>query len=255
MSTDLEKELVALYETKSKHSNYQILSNRLREIIQPNDIHTVTRYEKERLEYITSVIPIEGKSVIDIGANTGYFSFELLDRGATSVHYVEGNKEHAEFVTLAAKALGVEDRLRVTNDYFNFEGPYPEHYDVGLLFNVLHHTGDDYGDRGATIEQAKQHMLAQLNSFSSAVDTLVFQLGFNWMGNKEQPIFENGTKAEMIDFIREGVKDSWEIVHIAVAEGSKESPRFVGLNDENIKRRDDMGEFLNRPIFILKSRV
>ena len=255
MSTDLEQELIHLYGNKSKHSNYQILSDRLRAIINPSDIDTVTRYEKERLDYILKVIPIDNKSVVDVGANTGYFSFELLDKGASFVHYIEGNKEHAEFVSLAARALGVEDRIKVTNDYLNFDGTYSEHHDIGLLFNVLHHTGDDYGDKGATVDQAKEQMIKQLNSMSSMVDTLVFQLGFNWMGNREQPLFENGTKKEMIDFVQAGVKDVWEIVHIGIAEGDKSNITYGELNEDNIVRRDDLGEFLNRPIFILKSNI
>lgn len=29
---------------------------------------------------------------------------------------------------------------------------------------------------------------------------------------------------------------------------------YIELNDENIKRDDSLGEFLNRPIFVLKSK-
>lgn len=34
----------------------------------------------------------EGKSVLDIGGNSGFFTFELIEKGAKKIHYYEGNK-------------------------------------------------------------------------------------------------------------------------------------------------------------------
>ena len=82
---------------------------------------------------------------------------------------------------------------------------------------------------------------------------LIFQLGFNWKGDTKQCLFEHGTKSEMIQFIKDGIKGFWEIIEIGVAEKKDGVVTYEPLNVFNVKRNDTLGEFLNRPIFILKS--
>jgi SAM-dependent methyltransferase len=245
--------LIEFYSNKSKHSNYQVLPSRLKSILDPQSIQTTTRSELERLKYITSKIDFKNKTVLDIGANTGYFSFELLDRGAKNVHYYEGNKEHAEFVGLAAKLLGLVN-LKITNGYYNFDNPPVNKYDICLLFNVLHHVGDDYGDDKLSINEARAAILKQLNNMSRLADDMVFQMGFNWQGDVKKGLFENGTKKEMIDFVTSGVGEHWDIVTIGVAQKNDGKIEYRELDEKNIERDDSLGEFLNRPIFILKSK-
>lgn len=250
----VKDELIDYYSKKSKHSNYQVLPNSLKAILDGDNIQTRTRFEAERLQYILDEVDVKEKSVLDIGGNTGYFSFELIDAGAASAHCYEGNKEHTAFVELAAKALGLEN-IRVTNDYFAFDGSYKEHYDIVLLLNVLHHVGDDYDDKNLSIEQARGNILKQLNSMAAITDILVFQLGFNWQGNISQPLFENGTKQEMIEFIKGGANGVWDIEAIGIAQHTDAGIKYFDLNETNIERDDSLGEFLNRPIFILKSKT
>jgi 2-polyprenyl-3-methyl-5-hydroxy-6-metoxy-1,4-benzoquinol methylase len=250
--SESQQRLQALYMEKSKHSNYQVLATRLRSILGEDEIVVNTRSESERLKYVLNKLSVEGKSVIDIGANTGFFSFELLDAGAASVRMIEGNKDHAEFARLAAEVMQLEDKVSVTSEYFQFDGQSEERYDIGLLFNVLHHVGDDYGTL-KSLEDTKRLILEQLNSMSQIVETLVFQLGFNWMGNPAKPLFEHGTKQEQIDYISEGVANHWTIESIGVAVGTRSQVRYEDLNEVNVARSDELGEFLNRPIFILKS--
>ncbi len=199
MTKTPKDELLELYSNKSKHSNYQILPRRLNSILNQDEIFTSTRSEKERLDYFIKKIDFYKKSVMDIGANTGYFSFELLEAGASSVHYIEGNVEHARFVKLAVDTLDLQDKIKITNSYFNFDGSYKDHYDVVLLFNVLHHMGDDYGDGRVSKEEAKKMIIEQLNSMQNVADVVIYQMGFNWKGEPLQNLFNNGTKKEMID--------------------------------------------------------
>jgi hypothetical protein len=58
----------------------------------------------------------------------------------------------------------------------------------------------------------------------------------------------------MINFISDGVKDFWSIDKIGIAKQSNKGIEYFHLNEDNIKRDDKMGEFLNRPLFILKSK-
>ncbi len=252
MSID-KMRLRELYSQRSKHSNYQILPRKLVEII-GDDVHVKTRYEAERLAYILENIDVEDKSILDIGGNTGYFTFELLEHGARSVHYYEGNKTHAEFVRISAKCLYLEDRLDITNSYFSFtDVESGNKYDIILLLNVLHHIGDDYGDKKTSIENAKKTVIKQLNSLAEIGEVIVFQLGFNWKGNRELCLFENGTKEELINFIRNGTEKHWEIYKIGVAESQGNAIKYYDADIENMKRLDSLGEFLNRPLIIMRS--
>lgn len=250
----VKDDLFNYYTTKSKHSNYQVLPRRLRALLSSDEVQTKTRYELERLDYILEKITINNKTVLDIGGNTGFFTFELIEAGAKSTHCYEGNKEHADFVRLAAKALDLQN-VRVTNRYFSFEDDVAERYDVILLLNVLHHIGDDYGDDALSMEAALKNIIRQLNSLADKTETLVFQMGFNWQGNINQNLFQHGTKQEMIDFIKDGIKNTWEIIAIGIPERTESGVKYMDLNNKNIARDDSLGEFLNRPLFIFRTKA
>ena len=252
MNTD-KLELIKLYSQRSKHSNYQILPKKLAEII-GDDIIAKNRYEAERFAYILENVDVENKSILDIGGNTGYFTFEMIEHGARRVHYYEGDKTHAEFVRIASKCLNLEDRLDLTDRYFSFTGAeFRNKYDVILLLNVLHHIGDDYGDKKISMEKAKKTIIRQLISLAEISEIIAFQLGFNWKGNREVCLFENGTKNELINFIKDGTEKYLEIYKIGIAESRDGVIKYYDANVENMRRLDCLGEFLNRPLFIMKS--
>jgi SAM-dependent methyltransferase len=187
---------------------------------------------------------------LDIGCNTGYFLFELIERGVKFATGYEGGKFHAKFCQEAISLLEINN-ARIINEYYNFHEE--EHFDIALLLNVLHHVGDDYGDTGLSMKNAKKAIIEQLNSLSNHADFVVFQLGFNWKGDITKCLFENGTKKEMIDFITNGIKNHYDILSIGIAQKKNGIVYYEDVNEENIKRDDSLGEFLNRPLFILKS--
>lgn len=252
---DKINELKTLYAKGSKHSNYQVLSKRLSSLI-GNDIEVKSRNEIERLNFILENLDVKDKTIIDIGGNTGFFTFELIENGANHVDYIEGNKAHSDFVKLAVDVLGISEKIKIINKYLNFENELNgKHYDIALLLNVLHHLGDDYGNKELTIETAKKNIITQINFFADKTSFLVFQLGFNWKGNPNHCLFENGTKKELIDFVLKGTNEYWDILKIGIAEKCDNNEiKYNPLNKDNIQRNDTLGEFLNRPIFIMKSK-
>ena len=249
-----KEELVKYYSENSKHSSYQSIPSQLKMILKQDDVQTRSRFDNERLNYITDKLQVKNKVILDIGGNTGFFTFELLGAGADRVIYYEGNKNHATFVSLAAKALDLNDKIEVVNRYYSFCDSEPVRADITILLNVLHHTGDDYGKERYAIADIKKDIIKQLNSLAIVTKYLVFQLGYNWMGDISRCLFENGTKQEMINFIVKGVDKHWEVQNIAVAEKKGDSIIYTNPNNKNILRDDSLGEFLNRPLFILKSK-
>jgi 2-polyprenyl-3-methyl-5-hydroxy-6-metoxy-1,4-benzoquinol methylase len=166
--------LVELYQVISKHSNYQILPNLLKGILDQKDLTVKSRFESERFEFMNAFVDFKDKHVLDIGGNTGYFGFSTLEQGAKSVKIIEGNKAHAEFVEAASNYLEVN--LSVENRYleFNLQDNFSEKFDVVFLLNVIHHLGDDYGDKNLAMSEAKKIMKKSIQYFIDKTEKLIF---------------------------------------------------------------------------------
>jgi SAM-dependent methyltransferase len=237
-----------------KHRGYHILPDRINNWIKDkNRKYNQVFCEQERLQYIKSYVDFKNNTVLDIGCNTGYFLFSALDASAKTVTGYEGKPLCVEFINKAIELLNEEKRFKIFNEYFEFNKPN-EYHDITILFNVLHHLGDDYGDKSITIEKAKLKILEQINNLSQSTSTLIYQMGFNWQGNINTCLFENGTKREMIDYLESGVNDFWEIQAIGIPQRINGKIIYEDLNEKNIVRDDSLGEFLNRPVFILNSK-
>lgn len=246
--------LLELYQSASKHSQYQVLPAALEPLLPRDQITVKSRHETARLAYIAAKLSVTGLHVADIGGNTGFFSFELLARGARRVDYIEGNKAHHDFVRAAAHQLGLGERLHTVNRYVTFTPEDLAAVDCTVLLNVLHHLGDDFGDARLNKAAAKQNILSCLAALSRTSRLLIFQLGFNWKGDRHQPLFECGTKAELIDFVSTGTAADWTIESIGIAEKAGDAVAFSDLNRTNIARNEALGEFLNRPLFLMRSK-
>lgn len=247
-----DKKLKALYEKVSKHSNYQILPDQLKQFLNEKELSITSRFEKERFDYFTSKVNAKGKKIIDVGGNTGYFTFEFLSAGAKKVIYYEGNKAHADFVETASNVLNAN--IEVKNTYLHFnETSDIEKSDLVLLLNVIHHLGDDFGNSELAREDAKKEMKNCLNFFADKTETLIFQMGYCWKGDINKLLFEHGTKQEMISFIENSIKGFWKISSIGIAEEVQGETTYKDLTSQNAERINELGEFRNRPIFILNS--
>lgn len=245
-----KNKLLELYLKSSKHSQYQYLTNELDNLLDSNCKITKSRFEIQRLNYIKSKVETKDKRILDIGGNTGYFSIELT-KNTNKLTYIEGNKNHTEFVKLASNYLKLTKKINIINDYYNFNKLDKQKYDIVLLLNVLHHIGDDFDNKEISINKAKKTIIKYINSFHLKTDILILQIGYNWKGNINNKLFKKGTKKEVIKFIENGTKKYWNIQSIGIATNNK-NIEYKDLDNKNINREDSLGEFLNRPIFILK---
>lgn len=255
MLNEKQKYLQKLLVNNSKHSHYQAIPNSLNQLDIFKDYKVHSRFERERMEFILTNINPEKTKICDIGGNTGYFTFEFIENEALGVDYYEGNKEHALFVSTAALLTGNQDKIKVHNQYYNFEDYNKNNYDITLCLNVLHHYGDDFGNKELSINEVKNNIGKFINQLSANSKYLVLQIGFNWKGNVNLSLFKNGTKAEMIELIKSVTKEKWDIHSIGIPEVIKDEISYRPLSDSNIERSDKLGEFLNRPLFILKSKM
>lgn len=243
------EKLKKLYNITSKHSHYQKLPKSISDLV-GESTQQINRYEFERLGYIQSNIDLTNKTILDVGANTGFFSISSLDNGATSVDIYEGNQSHANFISNVSEILGLN--ANVNESYLQFNESFDKKYDVVYLLNVVHHLGDDFGDTQINVENAKHKMSQILKYFSDKTEIMVFQMGYCWKGNRDLLLFENGTKQEMISFVENSIDGCWDIINVGILE---EDLTYHNLDDSNIENQYNLREFGNRPLFILKSKI
>lgn len=236
---------------RSKHSTYQALHPLVTSLVGTEYLPPGKR-ESARWAFMSRRLPLQGLRVLDVGANTGYFSLGAVEAGAAHVTAIEGNAAHAAFIEGCADWLGWREKLEVQPCYFEFE-PQGLRYDLSFCLNVLHHLGDDFGDSGLTVDMARQGIVRHLQALSHRVRYCWFQLGFNWKGQREQPLFEHGRKQEVIDLVAAHCSSHWKILEVGVYDPS--SSQFEPVREALLERWDDQGEFLNRPLFLLESRV
>jgi SAM-dependent methyltransferase len=246
----LEKEL-----SSGKHISYPTLPERLQTVKNNSSLKFKQNFfERERMNFIRSKVSFYDKTVLDIGCNAGYFLFGAIDDHAKRVTGYEGASYCHEFVKSAINLLGDGDKFEFFARYYDFLEEFPYKYDITILLNVMHHIGDDYDEKSLKFQDVKSKILNQLNRLSKSTSVLIYQMGFNWHGNIETPLFESGTKREMIDFIKKGTKDYWDVHAIGIPEKFGAHISYTDMSNKNIYRDDSLGEFLNRPLFILRSK-
>ncbi|MEN8858293.1 MAG: DUF1698 domain-containing protein [Flavobacteriaceae bacterium] len=249
-----KSQIQKFYSNTSKHSNYQKLHPIVEKVVDSNGLLINSRHEKERIDFVKDKISFKNKKIADIGGNTGYFSFDSLFEGAKFVDFYEGNEAHSLLVNKLSEYLNLD--IRVYNKYLNFDNMnLPNQYDLIFNFNVMHHIGDDFGDKNISMENALKSISNGLKELSKHTKWMIFQIGFCWKGDIKKGFFTNGTKEEMIHFIENCTRNYWDIESIGIPELYNDTVVYKEMNSNNLLRNDGIGEFLNRPLFILKSKI
>lgn len=104
----------------------------------------VKRHEQRRRYFFDALLDIsggtlEGKRVLDLGCNAGYFSLLAIDAGADFVLGVEGVQSYVEQANLVFEAQGVEaGRFRFEQGNI-FEHEFAERFDIVLCLGLMEH--------------------------------------------------------------------------------------------------------------------
>ncbi len=113
--------LISLYNSVGKHSQYQALPSLLKPFLGTLCFNPKSRFERERLKFILQFVDPADKTVLDIGGNTGFFSFEIIQYGTQKVVYYESNKTHVMFVKTALQLLNLQQTIEVRERCFPFD--------------------------------------------------------------------------------------------------------------------------------------
>lgn len=273
---ELKAELQRLYSDASKHSVYQNVPDFVSaELGYTETIDESWRGDRPRLAYLeTRRTPKAGERWMDFGANTGFFTLSLARHfPETQFTAIEANPNHAQFIDRISQYFGMEN-VEVIQQAVGLEdlSELPTS-DFMLHLNVLHHAGHDFDaslvPNKSEFGQYAQHYLTRLRK---RTNSMLFQMGSNWGGDKAKPLIESRHDMEKLVTFYGWLRSAhWNLSEIAYptrdgtgrvcyVDVSKYVRQKLGnsseLNDINSDNSDVfgleqfLGEFYRRPLFL-----
>jgi len=263
---ELKSELQRLYADSSKHSVYQNVPDFVSaELGYTESIDEGWRGDRPRLAFLAECrTPATGETWLDFGANTGFFTLSLARQfPRTSFLAVEVNPNHARFIERVANYFEMRNVEVIQRAVGLRELPTLPRSDFMLHLNVLHHAGHDFDaelvpKKGDFAEYARRY----LSSLRAVTNAMLFQMGSNWGGDRNQPLVDVRADAEKLATFGAWLRDSgWTPIAIAYAhrreDGRAEYERLDGHAAEQSGEGSPSwafldrfpGEFYRRPLF------
>ena len=105
----------------------------------PRPTHFLGDYPNVKWRRFSGVIPdrLEGKTVLDIGCNAGFYAMEMKRRGAERVLGLDTDEEYLEQARFAAEVNGLRIEFRKMSAYD--VGELREQFDLVIFMGVLYH--------------------------------------------------------------------------------------------------------------------
>jgi tRNA (mo5U34)-methyltransferase len=102
--------------------------------------HFLWNYPESKFRRFAHVLPedLSGKSVLDIGCNAGFYSFEAKRRGAARVVGMDHDGRYLEQARFAAGVLGFDDIEWRVGEVWDV-GALGERFDLVIFMGVLYH--------------------------------------------------------------------------------------------------------------------
>ncbi len=224
------KKIIDLINADGKHASYQelpaILRNSYGDLLKEMN-WIPSRLDIPRLKWVIDSLNAKKiNKIVDIGANTGFFSFELMKAfGATCTAY-EPHAPHAkamgvikEICNTSDSDLKIENSGVSLNDIENLDGG-----DLLIFLNVLHHAGDDFDrDKVGALSEWSKYSVNYLNGLSCKFDYMFFQLGNAWKGSSSKIFKDKIFFAETKKMLEES---GWIIESVGLIENFLGEPRY-----------------------------
>lgn len=271
----LRNKLAKFYNDDSKHSRYQNIPDFVKaETGYEEDLDELWRSDRPRYQYLLDVFKeMEFNSLLDVGANTGFFTLsfakKFLDKKFTAL---ELNPNHLEFISIIKDHYQIDNLSTLNQPLDSTTLAEMPKADVILLFNVLHHAGADFDkELVPSLDKYEDYVTNYLAEVSKNCKYLVYQMGYNWGGNKKTPIIGLNDDAGKVEFTERILRNgNWKINRVAYSRLNKEIQKyyyyeqdadFLGkMNDtaylESVLDKEELqsqSEFYRRPIFICES--
>lgn len=212
--------------------------------------------DKQRADFMFRQHDVSGQRVLDIGANQGFLTIEAALRGAERVDAFESNDVDSAFLSQAASHLTGLEKVTAHPVNYDFDRSNDDRWNCVICLNVLHHIGRYFDSHIQDLGEAKALMGQHLKRLLSPGACVWLQLGYNWQGNTQRPIFPNGTKQEMTDFVAELIEPYANLAVIGIYNHQTQSYEVVSNEDRGHglwRRVEGLGEFGNRPLYLIQS--
>lgn len=108
--------------------------------IQTAPEHFLGDYPRQKFRRFAHALPTDltGKSVLDIGCNAGFYSFEMKRRGAARIVGLDTDERYLEQARLAADVYGYRDIEWRRMDVYSV-AQLAEKFDLVIFMGVLYH--------------------------------------------------------------------------------------------------------------------
>lgn len=215
LAGDLDK-LNELLITKSKHGNYEMLPPALLKVEPALSTYSSSnRLDQQRYDWFSNKINLEGKNLLDIGANIGYFSLRLATEHNTVVPAYEPFEPHSRCIELSKRILNLtDDEFTVLNEGISLEKMSTlKRVDIILFLNVIQHAREDYdAERVQCLADWREYAVQYLSKLKEVGEYLVFQMGYTWLGHKDKLCKDK----DILDYAVKLLLDSgWSIISCA----------------------------------------
>ena len=128
--------------------------------------HYLGDYPMVKWKRFAHAVPrdLTGKSVLDIGCNAGFYSFEMKRRGAARVVGLDADERYLAQARLAAEVLDMQDVEFRRSDVYQV-GALGERFDVVLFMGVFYHLRHPL----LALDLIREHAAADLLLFQSMI--------------------------------------------------------------------------------------
>lgn len=187
--------------------------------------HFLGNYPEMKWRRFASSIPedLSGKSVLDIGCNAGFYSFEMKRRGADRVLGIDCDEHYLAQARFAAKVLGQDVEFRSLSVYDLAQ--LRETFDLVLFLGVIYHLRHPLLALDLIHEHAARDLLVFQSMLRGSGDVVPLQMDYEF---RETAVFELEEFPRLF-FIEEnyaGDDTNWWIPNRACAEAMLRSSGF-----------------------------
>lgn len=168
--------------------------------------HFLGDYPGSKFRRFAARLPedLNGKSVLDIGCNAGFYSIEMKRRGAQRVLGIDSDDRYLDQARLASETLGYDDIEFAKFDVYDV-GALGEKFDVVIFMGVLYHLRHPL----LALDLIREHVAADMLLFQSMQrgSKEVLPLAKDYEFKETELFFETGFPK--LHFIENKYSDDW----------------------------------------------